>query len=259
MAAILSQCQTAFDPNAAEHPMLKQMRDKLRPQATMTSDGIAVLPVEGVLAHKPDVFEMAWFGMEDSGAVAQAVNDLARNQDVRGILLDVDSPGGFLTGGPEVAEAVKEASKRKPVCAWTGGMMASLAYWIGSAAPQVIASQSAIVGSIGVFTTHIDVSKLYEASGVKVEVIKNKEAAYKAIGAMGTALNDEQRAHLQERIQASFGEFKKAVKGSRPAVSDESMRGQVFSGSEAKRAGLVDRVGGIGLALSALRSQLRNG
>jgi ClpP class serine protease len=74
---------------------------------------------------------------------------------------------------------------------------------------------------------------------------------------MGTALSDEQRAHIQERIQASFKDFKRAVKAARPRIEDTSMRGQVFSGIEAKAAGLVDRVGDLSFALSVLRSAIK--
>ena len=254
LAAILT---CLAHPVAAEFPELAKLREQCKPQIQMTHDGIAILPVEGVLAHKPDPVEMAFFGMEDSGVIQRAIESLAADSSVQGILLDIDSPGGFLTGGPEVADAVKAARKEKPVCSWTGGMMASLAYWIGSAADTVIASPSAIVGSIGVYTTHLDVSGLYQALGAKVEVIKNKEAAFKAIGIPGTSLTDEQRNHLQERIQAAFGEFRSAVKASRKKVSDDSMRGQTFTGREAGAANLVDGVGSRAYALSLLRTAVR--
>ncbi|MEY2466756.1 MAG: hypothetical protein QOD03_1277 [Verrucomicrobiota bacterium] len=254
--ASLKLFSVLLEPLAAEHPFYKMLREKMKPQMSVREDGIAVVPVEGVLARKPDVFEL-FYGMEDSTNVLDMVENARRNPDVKGVLLNVDSPGGFLTGGPEIADAIKATDKQKPVVSWVGGTMASLAYYIGSQASQVIASRSAQVGSIGVFTTHIDYSKMLEVAGVKVEVIKNKEADYKAAGVMGTALSDEQRAHIQERIQSSFKDFKRAVKSARPNVADETLRGQVLSGSEAKSAGLVDRVGDMSFALSVLRSEIR--
>jgi signal peptide peptidase SppA len=245
------------EPMAAEHPFFKMLREKLKPQMTVREDGIAVIPVEGVLARKPDVFEL-FYGMEDSTNILEMVETAQRSPDVKGVLLNVDSPGGFLTGGPEIADAVGATRRYKPVVAWVGGTMASLAYYIGSQATQVVASRSAQLGSIGVFTTHVDYTKMLEAVGVKVEVIKNKEADYKAAGVMGTALTDEQRAHTQERIQSSFADFKRAVKTTRPNVSDDAMRGQVFSGAEAKPLGLVDRIGDLNFAHSILRSEIRN-
>jgi signal peptide peptidase SppA len=254
---LISALSSASDPQAAEHPVHTKLRGALKPQATIREDGIAIVPVEGVLARKPDLFEL-FSGVEDSTHILGMVKAAANDPNVRGILLNVDSPGGFLTGSIEIADAVAATNKQKPVVAWTGGTMASMAYWIGSQAAQVVASRSAQVGSIGAFTTHIDFSKAYEAQGVKLEIIKNKEADYKAIGIMGSALSEEQRAHLQERVQASFKEFRRAVQTARPAVADDSMKGQVFYGAEAKKTGMIDRVGDMDFALSVLKSEMRS-
>lgn len=241
---------------SAEHPYLKKMRDSMKPSMTMLDGGIAVIPVEGVLARKPDPFEML-YGVEDSAEILGMVESAANNPQVRGILLNVDSPGGFITGGPEVADAVKEAGKVKPVVAWTGGTMASLAYYIGSQSGTVVGSRSAQVGSIGVYTTAVDLTKVYEQMGVKLEIIKNKEADYKAAGAYGLSLTDAQRTLIQEQVQSSFKDFAKAVTSARPQVSADAMKGQVFTASESKKNGLVDRVGSMGFALGLLRSEMR--
>lgn len=135
---------------------------------------------------------------------------------VGGILLVVDSPRDFYTGGPELADAVRSAGRRKPVVAWTGGTMASLAYWVGSQARQVVASRSATVGSISVFIALCDVIKLLDAFGVKVELIKNREGGLKAAGLPGTGLSDAQREHFQERAQAAFEKLRMTVLTVRP-------------------------------------------
>jgi signal peptide peptidase SppA len=242
---------------AAEHPGLKKLRDFAKPKMSVGEDGVAVIPIEGLLARKPDPFEMLFGGVEDSTAVLDMVNAAEATPGVRGVLLDVDSPGGFVTGGPEIADAVRAVAKTKPVVAWTGGAMASLAYYIGSQANQVIASRSAQLGSIGVMAAYKDYSKLFESLGVKVELFKNKEATFKGAGVPGVALTDEQRANIQEGVQSSFKDFKRAVMSARPLATDEALRGQVFTAPEAKRAGLVDRVGDRNFALSVLRSEMR--
>jgi signal peptide peptidase SppA len=234
------------------------MRKALRPQPSFTEDGLAILPVHGVLARKPDVFEMAFYGVEDTSAAHEAFDALIANPQVKGILLDIDSPGGFMTGGPEFAQSVRHGRDRKPVHAWTGGGMASLAYWIGSQATRITASLSAQIGSIGAYTTVTDISKMYEAHGVHVEVIKNKEAAYKAAGIEGTSLTSAQRSHLQERIQAGFDMFSAAVLSARGSVSANVMKGQVLNGEEARTAGLVDFVGSRDSALKLLKLEVRS-
>ena len=241
---------------AAEHPAYRELREELKPKVSMAGD-IAVVPIHGTLARRPDVIELLWYGFEAIENIQEMLAGVVRNPDVAGILLDVDSPGGFLTGGPEVADMVRRAATRKPVVVWTGGTMASLAYWIGSQATEVIASRSAVVGSIGVFAGMYDYSKLFEEAGIKVELFKNREATFKAAGFPGTSLSEEQRGQIQSSIQATFAEFRDAVVSARPNIGDDSMRGQTFTGREGVSRGLVDRVGDREFAMGVLRSMVR--
>lgn len=258
LAAFLQPANLArtLEIQNAEHPFYKVVRERMKPQATLLSDGIAIVPVEGLLMRKPSVWEL-FDGVEDTNNIHEMIDSAARNPDVTGLLLDVDSPGGFMTGGPEVADTIKQVRKTKPVVAWTGGLMASLAYWIGSQAESVVATRSAIVGSIGAFTTHVDYTKFLESLGIKVELFKNKDGEFKAAGVTGVPLTDSQRENIQSRVETSFKEFKRAVTSARADLKDDSMRGQTFSGAEAKSAGLVDRIGDRNFALSVLRSAIR--
>ena len=248
---------SAGDVQAAEAPFFRWLRDQMRPAVERTRDGLAVIPVHGVLAMAPSVVEMYFFGMEDSRAVQRAIEDAAADPDVSGILLDVNSPGGMVVGGFDVADAVATARKQKPVVARTGGTMASLAYLIAAQADEIVASRMSAVGSIGVISTVLDVSGLYASQGVKVEIFTNKEGTFKGTGAPGTTLNDAQREYLQSRVDAAFAEFRGTVKSRRPDVPDSALRGQVFWGGEARRAGLVDRLGDMAFATSALRRRVR--
>lgn len=244
------------DMQAAEHPVFRSMRESLKPQVTRVGS-LAVLPINGVLARNPHPLEMVWYDMEDTAVVLSMVEAAGRDEEVKGILLEIDSPGGFLTGGPEIGDAVRRIKAYKPVVAWSGGMMASLAYWIGSQASEVISSRSAVVGSIGVYASLYDVSKRFEDMGIKVELFKNQEASLKAIGVPGTTLTDAQRSHLQGSVQASFAEFRQAILSARDGIPEDAMRGQTFYGSDAQKVNLVDRVGDKAFALSVLKSLVR--
>ncbi len=243
-------------PQAAEHPALKGMRERLRPSVERVGD-TAVVPVSGALARRPDPIEMAYGEIEDTDVIRGLVGQAAADPEVRSMVLDVDSPGGFYGGGPELADAIRTASASKPVVAWTGGMMASLAYWVGSQADQVVASRSASVGSIGVYIAAYDLTRLYESVGIKVELFKNREGDLKAMGVPGTSLTEAQRGHLQEQAQSCFNEFKAAVRSRRGDLPEEAMRGQTFTGQEARRMKLVDRVGDRNFAISVARSLAR--
>jgi len=260
LSSLLMRCSRFLsDPLAAEHPDLKAIRARLKPSATVSRDGqIAIVPVVGMLARKPDVFELL-SGVEDTSVLHDLFNSVAHNAGIQAIVLDIDSPGGFVTGGPEFADAVRQATKTKPVVAFTSGSMASLAYYIGSQANAVIATRSAQVGCIGTFMTHIDYSRMYEAIGIKVDVIKNKEGDFKAAGVFGTALSPAQSEDLQKSVQRSFEDFRTAVTTARPQVQEGAMRGQTFEGKAAKDAGLIDSIGDLGFAVSTVRKMLRDG
>lgn len=242
------------DLRLAEHPMFQSIRAQMKPKVTMTEDGIAVIPVHGSLAFAPDWREMV-MGVEDSRNVLEMIE--GAGSEARGVLLSINSPGGFYTGGPELADAVRELAAKKPTVAHSSGMMASLAYMVGSQAGSVGASRSAQIGSIGVLSVHLDRSRMLENFGIKVEVFRNKEGTLKAPGALGTALTDDQRGYLQERVQAGFEEFKSLVRHRRPGVSEDSMHGQVFTGLEARKRGLIDFVGSTAHALASLRAHLK--
>lgn len=258
LAAILhcARLSPGIEPAAAEHPAIRRLRDGLKPQAERVGN-LAVIPISGALMRRPDPWEMAWGEAEDTDSIRALVDQVSADSDVAGILLDVDSPGGYLTGGPELADAVRSARARKPVVAWTGGMAASLAYWVASQANEVIASRSAAVGSIGVYIALLDYSRLFEAFGVKLELFRNREGTLKATGIPGASLTEPQRDHLQEVAQTTFGQFKAAVRSARPDVTDEAMKGQTLAGAEARKAGLIDRVGDRTFALSVLRGLVR--
>lgn len=244
------------DAQSAETSFRKMLREELAPKATISEDGIATVPIQGPIAHAPDVWDMYLDGVEDSRSILTMVNRVSNDNSVKGVLLDINSPGGMVTGGTDIAEAVGAMARKKPVVAWSGGMMASLAYQIGSQASEVITSGSASVGSIGTIITFADMSKALDAAGIKLEIITNKEAEFKGIQP-GVPLTDSQRSYLQERAQKAFDEFASMVKSKRPSAKDSSMRGQVFWGKEAKSAGLVDRVGDMAFAAGVLRQMVR--
>lgn len=244
------------EPLAAEHPYLKKLRDGLKPQMERVRD-VAVIPVLGALARRPDLGELAYGEAEDTDHLRALVSQAAADPEVRGILLNVDSPGGYYGGGPELSDAVRAAASVKPVVAFASGQMASLSYWVSVGATAIVASRSAAVGSIGVYIAAYDFSAYLEKFGVKVEVFKNSEGTLKAMGVMGTSLTDEQRSYLQGRAQAGFDEFRKTVLDRRPNVKADAMKGQTFTGPEAKAMGLVDRVGDMDFAMSVLRREIR--
>lgn len=224
------------------------------PPAMTIEDGVAVIPVHGVIGKGLSAIEKSCgaCGVEDVAANLHAAEN---DPNVVAVLYDIDSPGGSVPGVPELAEQIRNATK--PSLAWTSGQMDSAAYWIGSAADGVMLTPSAEVGSIGVYMPWADQSRRYEQAGVKMEVIRNTGGTFKGMGVPGTSLTPEQRAHLQERVDAIYGMFTASVAARRPAVTAESMRGQTFLGAKAVAAGLADELASYTDALQYVRSALR--
>jgi len=254
---ILSHVPTASDIQCAEHPAFTKLKNDLRPSMQVFGD-VAIVPVQGTLAYNPDPWEMLYDGVEDSRNVLAMLQQAAANPQVKGVLIRMDTPGGMLLGGPEMADAVDNLrAMEKPVVTHVGGMGASLGYLIASRSDEIVANRSAIVGSIGVISSVTDYSDYLAKLGIKFEYFTNDEATFKGAGAVGSKLTDDQRANIKASVNSAFQLFKTSVNERRPQVSADTMRGQTFRGSEAKKVGLVDRIGDENFALSVLRSHMK--
>jgi ClpP class serine protease len=118
--------------------------------SSSTPSKIAVIQVQGGQTPRG-----SWFGTSLSGLAGQ-VRRAAADADVASIVLDIDSPGGTVSGTPEAAAAVRDAAAQKPVIAIANTLAASAAYWIGSQASEFVMAPSADVGSIGAMILHQD-------------------------------------------------------------------------------------------------------
>lgn len=161
-------------------------------------------------------------------------------------------PVGTFTLVPQIVAA----AQGRPVIA-AGGMCCSLGYMVAARATEVVANRSAIVGSIGVIASVTDYTEYLGRLGIRMEYFTNESAKYKAAGAIGTSLTDDQRQNIKAGIESAFLLFKTTVTGKRPGVKEDAMQGQTFRGTEAKAAGLVDRIGDESFALSVLRNKIK--
>src|SRR5207302_11309430 len=112
------------------------------------------------------------FGQEFDAAIA--------DPNVSAVVLDTDCPGGSAAGTPELASKIRAARGKKPIIAVANALMASAAYWIASAADEIVATPSADVGSVGGYQAHLDQSQALEKEGLKVTFIQ--EPALKTAG-----------------------------------------------------------------------------
>ena len=213
----------------------------------------AILPVRGIALY--DLEFQPW--CFSTLLLAQTVTALANNPDIETILLDIDSPGGVVTGTPEAADAIFAARKTTKVVALVNPLAASAAYYLASQASEIVAVPSGDVGSIGVFTLHTDCSVMFEEIGVKPTFIF--AGKFKVEGNSFEPLSDTAREHFQQEIDKLYRQFLKAVaRGRGVSVSEVEGsfgRGRTVMAADAKRAGMIDRVATINMTLSRLGLQ----
>ena len=176
--------------------------------------------------------------------ITYQVEDAVRDPDVSQIHLHIDSPGGTVAGGLEVADVIYAARKSKPVHAYVEDLAASGAYWLASQSDTITANANARIGSIGVFTVYTDASGMADDLGLKVHVIRSGE--HKGVHIPGVKITDEQLAALQEQVDDLANNFIKAVARGRGLLSSDIKvlaTGQCWIAAKAKSRGLIDNIG----------------
>lgn len=241
LAGLLRRAAAARDlPTPGQ---LAEAREAQAKALRRVSGRVAVLPVHGVVEHRMTGLGY-WYGGFSTEAGEQALDHLLAAKDVEAIVLDVDSPGGTSYGVEEFADRVYEARAKKQVVAVANSMSASAAYWIASAAGQVVVTPGGDVGSVGVYAAHVDLSQALGEAGIKVSIVRTPK--YKAEGNPYEPLTAEARDHLQEMVDATYGKFVKAVarhRGVPPGdVRGQYGQGRLVSADRALEAGMVDRV-----------------
>lgn len=207
-------------------------------------NGVAIVPVHGVLAKRANLF-MQISGGASLELIGRDLQDALDDPSVNSIILDIDSPGGTVDGTQQLANLVRQARTRKRVVALADGCMASAAYWVGSAAESIyIADTTTMVGSIGVVTTHVDVSAKEAQTGIKTTEIS--AGKYKRIASQYAALSPEGFATIQSQMDYLYELFVDAIAANRGVSTDKVLSdmadGRVFIGQQAIDAGLVDGV-----------------
>jgi signal peptide peptidase SppA len=200
----------------------------------IVEEGTAIIPVHGIIGKHLSGLEMA-SGGADLDSIGTKIDAAMEDGGVNRLLFDFRSPGGTVTGIPEMGRKIYGLSKK--TVAFTDEEANSGALWLASQAQEFYATPSSRVGSIGVWTASLDMSRYLENEGVKMNAIS--AGKYKLMGAYWKPLTDEERAIIQARVDGIHAEFKAAV-NNRRQIDEQHMEGQIFSGEEAARIGLVD-------------------
>lgn len=248
-AKLVEVCEVYNTHLRGEKVNLKELEARIgRPlngqKLSTVMNGKALIPVDGVISKRISLLHDISGGTSTEllqDQIASAVSDPA----VKEIVLVVDSPGGSVDGVKTLVDYIYAAREKKSIVAWIDGMGASAAYWIASAASKVyIKDTTTMVGSIGVVTSHRDVSEAEAKNGVKTtEITAGK---YKRIDSNFAPLTAEGLAYIQDRIDTIYTVMVDDIARNRgvdaSVVLTDMADGRVFVGANAVANGLVDGV-----------------
>jgi len=195
-----------------------------------SGDHIARVSISGVITNDRPMLEL--------------LDDLKDKDQVKGVILDISSPGGSTVGGEAIYEAVRDLASEKPVATSVGTLAASAGYMIAAASDHIVARRSSIVGSIGVIFQYGQVSELLDKVGVEVNEIKS--APLKAEPSPFHQTSPEAKAMIDRLVQDTFQWFVGIVAERRnftPFKAEQLADGSIFTGSQGLENGLVDAIG----------------
>lgn len=226
------------------------------PLYTVDDTGIAYIAIQGHLTKG-----VSSYGGTSNVRTRRALRAAEQDRKVRGIFMDIDSPGGTVSGQQAFADEIRAIARRgqKPIVAHAEDGMHSAALWAGVQAQRVTASPMTEIGSIGTVASVADTSGAAEQQGVKVHVVST--GPLKGAFTPGTEITDEQIDYLQKRVDEMNQFFLEAVKNGRGmpiAKVRELATGEDWMAAEAKEHGLIDAVMSRDDAVTMFRRELRS-
>ena len=211
-------------------------------------DKIAVIPIKGTITGEgsEDLFIS---GSTSSATITKWIKQANSDDSVKGIILEINSPGGTVVASEEISNEIKRTDK--PVVALIREVGASGAYWIATNSDKIVADPLSITGSIGVTSSYLEFSGLMEYYGVNYERLV--AGRYKDAGSPFRELTPEERRLLQNKLDIVHEAFIDEVSKNRNLKREEVKKmadGFFYFGKEAKELGLIDELGDKELAIN---------
>lgn len=222
-----------------------QERIGTRAEPDMVPDGpVSVIRLRGPIVPHAGMIDATSAPLASVDELRAEFRDALASEDVKAILFDIDSPGGTVDLIPELAAEIIGARGQKPIVAIANTMAASAGYWILAAADEAVVTPSGMVGSIGVYSAHDDISGMQEKLGVNTTLVS--AGKYKVEGNPFEPLTDEAKNEMQAIVDEFYGMFVAGVakgRGVSPSVVREDFgQGRIVLPSKALEAGMVDRI-----------------
>jgi protease-4 len=223
---------------------------------------LALIEVQGVITEEAEDGAGGVLGQSRVNMVARIREalELAReDEEVRGVLLRIYSPGGTVTASETIYHELMrwKQTNGRPVLAYLQGLAASGGYYAAMAADEIVAHPASVTGSIGVIMAGINVAGLMERYGVADQTLTS--GPFKDSGSPLRLMRPEEREYLQAVVGELYRGFRDVVQAGRPKLPPERLAqladGRVFTASQALEQGLIDSVGHFEEAVAALEKR----
>ena len=228
------------------------------PDWTPENDTIAVVHISGPIM---DGESSSGGGLMGGGAstgsrtIRNALEDIRKEDLIKGVVVRIDSPGGSATASEIIWQGVRRLSETKPVWVSIGGMAASGGYYIAVSGDRVYVNPSSIVGSIGVVGGKITMEELYKT--LKVNVVGRSRGPMADIFASNTAWSDTDRAAVRAKMTQTYDLFTKRVTAGREGIElSKTAAGRLFTGDKAIALHMADKVGGLDVCIHDLAKEV---
>lgn len=185
-------------------------------------------------------------GPEVAQTVVEKLNEAAKDKRIKGILLEVNSPGGSVVASQEIYDTIKTIKEKMPVVSYMREVAASGAYYSAVSSSWLVSNRGTMVGSIGVIMSSFEATQLLD--WMKIKPVTLKTGQLKDTGSPARPWTTEDKAYLQKLINDTRDQFVADVRAARPKITAETMKhmsdGRVVLGTEALERQLVDSIGG---------------
>lgn len=200
---------------------------------------LAIIPISGIIGKRLSSLETMCGGC-DVDQIRAALDNALLDPRIETIVLHADTPGGTVTGTPELSRHIYQAALQtdKRLIGYTDTLCASAGYYILSQCHALYAAPTAHVGSIGVVMSYLDATEADAKAGLKYHTLTS--GAYKDTGNPHRAMRDDEVAMLEGRLQDLAADFFAAVARVRPEVDSAGLEAKVLTGDAAQAAHLID-------------------
>lgn len=209
----------------------------------MPRPGIGIVEVEGVIL--------------ESEPTIRRLRAMEKEESVKGIIVRINSPGGAVSPSQEIFSELLRLKKRKKVYVSISSSAASGGYYIAIGAEKIFANPGSMIGSIGVIMQTFNISELMEKIGIRSEVVKSAEN--KDLGSLFREMSPEERRLLKYVIDDTHDQFVSAIADNRPLELEkvkEIADGRIFTGRQALKLNLIDKLGSMREVVDILRRDL---